>query len=124
MWKEFKEFISRGNLVELGVALVLALAFVTVVTAFTDGIIGGIIGLLLGGAGFNSLNVVMDNGNVIAFGSFLQACVNFVIVAFVLFLIVKAYNRAFPKEAAVGPTEVELLTEIRDGLRQGNPRQV
>jgi len=124
MWKEFKEFISRGNLVELGVALVLALAFVTVVTAFTDGIIGGIVGIFLGGAGFNSLNVVMDDGNVIAFGSFLQACVNFVIVAFILFLIVKAYNRAFPKDEAAGPTEVELLTEIRDELRQGNPRQV
>jgi large conductance mechanosensitive channel len=124
MWKEFKEFISRGNLVELGVALVLALAFVTVVTAFTDGIIGGIVGIFLGGAGFNSLNVVMDDGNVIAFGSFLQAVVNFLIVAFVLFLIVKAYNRAFPKEEATGPTEVELLTEIRDELRQGNPRQV
>ena len=124
MWKEFKEFISRGNLVELGVALVLALAFVTVVTAFTDGIIGGIVGIFLGGAGFNSLNVVMDDGNVIAFGSFLQAVVNFLIVAFVLFLIVKAYNRAFPKDEAAGPTEVELLTEIRDELRQGNPRQV
>jgi large conductance mechanosensitive channel len=122
MWKEFKEFISRGNLVELGVALVLALAFVAVVTAFTDGIIGGIVGIFLGGAGFNSLNLVMDDGNVIAFGSFLQACVNFVIVGFVLFLIVKAYNRAFPKDEAAGPTEVELLTEIRDELRRGTSR--
>ena len=119
MLKEFKEFISRGSLVEIAVGLILALAFAAVVNAFTQGIIGGIIGLFLGGNNFASMNIVLDNGAVIAIGTFLGEVVNFLIVAFVLFLIIRAYNRAFPKEAeeAAGPTEIELLTQIRDELR-------
>jgi large conductance mechanosensitive channel len=118
MWKEFKEFISRGNLVEIAVALILALAFAAVVSTFTDGIIGGIIGWIFGGANFAAWNVTTDNGATIAIGSFIGEVVNFLIVGFVLFLIVKAYNRAFPREEEPsGPTEVELLTQIRDELR-------
>jgi large conductance mechanosensitive channel len=93
MLKEFKEFISKGNLVEIAVGLILALAFAGLVTSFTENLINPIIGAIFGQPNFDSL-------------------------AFVLFLIIKAYNRAFPKkETPGGPTEIELLTEIRDALR-------
>jgi large conductance mechanosensitive channel len=124
MWKEFKEFISRGNLVELAVALILALAFAGLVTSFTENLINPIIGAIFGQPNFDSLTIDIGDAQL-RYGAFLTTLINFVIVAFVLFLVVKAYNRAVPKEdAAAGPTEVELLTEIRDELRQGNPRQV
>jgi large conductance mechanosensitive channel len=119
MWQEFKDFISRGNLVELAVAVILGLAFASVVSAFTNGIIGGIIGAIFGGANFATWNYTTSNGATIAIGSFIGEVVNFLIVGFVLFLVVKAYNRAFPREEEpAGPTEVELLTEIRDELRR------
>jgi large conductance mechanosensitive channel len=118
MLKEFKEFISRGNLIDLAVAVILGLAFAAVVNVFTKGIIGGIIGLFLGGHNFESMNITTSNGTVIGIGSLIGEVVNFLIVAFVLFLIIKAYNRTFPKkEEEAGPTEIELLTQIRDELR-------
>lgn len=117
MLQEFKEFISRGNLLDLAVAVILGLAFAAVVSAFTDGIIGGIIGAIFGGANFAVWNVTTSNGSVIAIGTFVGEVVNFVLVAFVLFLVVKAYNR-FRRTEEAGPTEIELLTEIRDELRR------
>ena len=123
MWKEFKEFISRGNLVALAVALILALAFAGLVTSFTENLINPIIGAIFGQPNFDSLTIDIGDAQL-RYGAFLTTLLNFVIVAFVLFLVVKAYNRAFPKEEATGPTEIELLTEIRDELRQGNPRRV
>ena len=117
MLREFKEFIARGNLVEIAIALILALAFAGLVTSFTENLINPIIGAIFGQPNFDSL--VIDIGDAqLRYGAFLTTLLNFVIVAFVLFLVVKAYNRAFPKEQeAAGPTEVELLTEIRDELR-------
>lgn len=118
MWKEFKEFISRGNLVEIAVALILALAFADLVTSFTASFINPIIGAIFGEPSLDSL--VLEIGSAtIRYGSFLTVLINFLIVAFVLFLILRSYNRAFPKkEEPAGPTEVELLTEIRDELRR------
>lgn len=118
MLKEFKEFISKGNLVEIAVALTLALAFAGLVTSFTENLISPIIGAIFGQPNFDSLVIEMGDAEL-RYGAFLTTLLNFLIVAFVLFLVVKAYNRAFPKkEAAAGPTEIELLTEIRDALRQ------
>jgi large conductance mechanosensitive channel len=118
MLQEFKEFISRGNLVELAVAVILGLAFAAVVSVFTDGIIGGIIGAIFGGANFAAWNITTSNGATIAIGSFIGEVVNFLIVGFVLFLVVKAYNRAFPKKKEdADPPEIELLIQIRDELR-------
>ena len=124
MWKEFKEFISKGNLLEIAIALILALAFAAVVSSFTANLISPIIGAIFGQPNFDSL--VIDIGDAqLRYGAFLTTLLNFVIVAFVLFLVVKAYNKAFPKEEEeAGPTEVELLTEIRDELRRGTSRQV
>ena len=118
MLKEFKEFISKGNLVEIAVGLILALAFAGLVASFTENLINPIIGAIFGQPNFDSL--VIDIGDAqLRYGAFLTTLLNFVIVAFVLFLVVKAYNRMAPKEEEVGgPTDIELLTEIRDELRK------
>jgi len=118
MVKEFKEFISKGNLVEIAVGLILALAFAGLVASFTENLISPIIGAIFGQPNFD--NLVIDIGDAqLRYGAFLTTLLNFLIVAFVLFLVVKAYNRMAPKEEEVGgPTDVELLTEIRDELRK------
>jgi large conductance mechanosensitive channel len=118
MIKEFKEFISKGNLVEIAVGLILALAFAGLVASFTENLINPLIGAIFGQPNLDSL--VIDIGEAqLRYGAFLTTLLNFVIVAFVLFLVVKAYNRMAAKEEEVGgPTEIELLTEIRDALRQ------
>jgi large conductance mechanosensitive channel len=97
--KEFKAFVMRGNLLELAAAFIMGVAFAGVVSAFTEGIIGGIIAAILGEPSFASLGLTINDG-VIAIGTFLQAVLNFVMVAWVLFLIIKAFNRLQPKEAA------------------------
>lgn len=118
MIKEFKEFISKGNLVEIAVGLILALAFAGLVTSFTENLINPIIGAIFGQPNFDSLVIEMGDAQL-RYGAFLTTLLNFLIVAFVLFLVIKAYNRMAPKEEEVGgPTEIELLTEIRDALRQ------
>jgi large conductance mechanosensitive channel len=123
MWKEFKEFISRGNLVALAVAVVLGLAFTALVQALVFGVFDPLIGAIFGKGDLQA--ITWDIGPAtLQVGFVLDAIITFLITAFVLFLIVKAYNRAFPKDEAAGPTEVELLTEIRDELRQGTSRQV
>jgi large conductance mechanosensitive channel len=118
MFKEFKEFISKGNLVEIAVGLILALAFAGLVTSFTENLINPIIGAIFGQPNFDSLVIEMGDAQL-RYGAFLTTLLNFLIVALVLFLVIKAYNRAFPKkDDPAGPTEIELLTEIRDALRQ------
>ncbi len=114
MIKEFRDFINRGNLVDIAVAFVMGLAFAAVITSLTEDIINPIIAKIFN---VDSLSdwVVAD----IRFGAFLVAIINFLIVAFVMFLVVKAYNRMKRAEDA-GPEEpteeVLLLREIRDGL--------
>lgn len=118
MIKEFKEFISKGNLVEIAVGLILALAFAGLVASFTENLINPIIGAIFGQPNFDSLVIEMGDAQL-RYGAFLTTLLNFLIVAFVLFLVVKAYNRMARKEEDVGgPTETELLTEIRDELRR------
>ncbi len=92
MVREFREFITKGNLVEIAVAFILGVAFAAVVTAFTN-VIMSLIGAIFGGdVSFDQLTVEV-NGTPIPYGAFLTALVNFLIVAFILFLLVKAYNR-------------------------------
>jgi large conductance mechanosensitive channel len=116
MLKEFKEFISRGNLVELAVAVVLGLAFNAVVQSLVIGVFTPLIGAIFGRQDLSSLSFRVGSA-AIQVGFFLDALISFLITAFVLFLIIKAYNRAFPKEPTAEPTEIELLTQIRDELR-------
>jgi len=125
MVQEFKEFLSHGNLVEIAVAFVMGAAFTTVVGAVTGndkspGIVGGILGAIFGGKqpDFTAKGLTV-NGSFIPVGGLVTALINFVLVGLVVFLIVKAYNKMKKKqpEAAAGPSEVDLLTEIRDSLR-------
>lgn len=117
MLKEFKAFLMKGNLVDLAVALILALAFAGVVGAFTTGIVGGLVAAIVGKPSLSSLHFVIGIGTI-EYGVFLDAVINFVIVGFVLFLVVKAYDRYRKEQEAEGPSEVELLTQIRDSLNQ------
>lgn len=116
MLQEFKDFINRGNVIDLAVAFVLGLAFAGVVTAFVDWILLALIGAIFGEPGFDFLNFEV-NGVTIGLGTFLGAVLNFLLIAFGVFLVVKAINAMRkPAEAPAGPTEVELLTQIRDSL--------
>ncbi|MEP6759717.1 MAG: large conductance mechanosensitive channel protein MscL [Actinomycetota bacterium] len=117
MLKEFKAFVMRGNLIEIAVAFIMGLAFAGVVTAFTNIVLGCIAYLFGSTLAFSDIGVHKGAALIIPIGSFIAACINFVIVACVLFLVVKAYNRMQEPEKVAGPTEVELLTEIRDSLR-------
>jgi large conductance mechanosensitive channel len=117
MLQEFKEFALKGNLIEIAVGLVLALAFTAVVTALIDGVIMPIIAAIFGKPSFDAIIIEIGDAEILI-GTFITALVNFLLIAWVLFLIVKAANRLMPKhEEPGGPTEVELLTEIRDSLR-------
>ena len=92
MIKEFREFITKGNLVDLAVAFIIGVAFATVVTSFTDVVLGAVSYVFGGDVSFDQMGVERDGVVVIPYGAFLTALINFVIVAFVLFLVVKAYN--------------------------------
>lgn len=114
MLKEFRDFINRGNLIDLAVAFVMGVAFASVITTFTTGIVTPLIGRIFSVEGLQDEVVAGD----IQLGAFLAALLNFIIVAFVMFLVVKAYNRMKkPAEAAAEAAEIVLLREIRDSLR-------
>ena len=115
--QEFKDFVNRGNLVELAIAFVLAAAFGLVIKAIVDGVIMPIIAAIFGKPNFDSITIDIGDG-VVLIGTAITAIVNFLIIAFVCFLIIKAYNAMKgPVEEDDGPTEVELLMQIRDELR-------
>jgi large conductance mechanosensitive channel len=123
--QEFKAFIARGNVLDLAVAVIIGAAFGAVVTSFTEDMVMPIIGLVSGGADFTSLFVVLGSipadyealkkagVPLFGYGKFVTAFINFVIIAFVIFLMVKAANKAMAKPAEA------LLAEIRDELRKG-----
>lgn len=115
MLKEFKAFLMKGNLVDLAVAFILAIAFAGVVNAFTNVIVGGVIAAIVGKSSLFSLSFDLGKASI-QYGAFLDAVINFVIVGFVLFLVVKAYNRFRKEQEPAGPSEIELLTQIRDSL--------
>ena len=138
MVSEFKAFIARGNVLDLAVAVVIGAAFGKIVTALVDGIIMPLVGMAMGGVDFSQLFVPLDGNDyatlaaaqeaaapVITYGAFLQTVIDFLLIAFVIFLIVRTYNRVrTPKDAVpAGPSEeILLLREIRDALRQDPPR--
>jgi large conductance mechanosensitive channel len=115
--KEFKEFINKGNLVELAVAFVLGVAFAALVKSLVDDVVMQIVAAIFGEPDFRALTFDLGD-SVIRYGSFLTEVINFLIIAFVLFLVIKAYNRFKkpPVEEVAAVTEVELLAEIRDAL--------
>jgi large conductance mechanosensitive channel len=129
---EFKEFIAKGNVMDLAVAVVIGAAFGKIVTAFVDMIVMPPIGLLIGGVDFSKLGIVLKDATVdaagkevpavvLAYGEFFNALIQFVIIAFAIFLVVKAINRMRKpaEEAPAGPSEeVLLLRDIRDSLKR------
>lgn len=120
MLKEFKDFIMKGNVLDLAVAVIIGAAFGAIVKSLTDDIIMPLVGLALGGVDFTSLAFTVGDA-VVAYGKFIQAIVYFLIIAFVLFMVVRSFNKmSKPKAAApAAPAEdVVLLREIRDLLRR------
>ena len=120
MLKDFRDFALKGNVIDLAVAVIIGIAFGAVVLSLVNDIIMPIVGVLLGGVDFASLSIQVGAATI-AYGKFIQAIVNFLIIAFVLFLIVKAANRmrkpVAPPEPPGPSAEETLLTEIRDLLK-------
>ena len=116
--KEFKIFIMKGNILELAIALIMGVAFGKIITSMVDNILMPIIGSFIGKS-FNTLTAKI-NGVDIKYGLFIQAAVDFVIIAFIVFLVVKAMNRIKKKDAIVAETSStdKLLMEIRDTLNR------
>jgi large conductance mechanosensitive channel len=122
MWKDFKAFVLKGNVLDLAIAVVLGVAFGAIVTSLVNDIIMPLVGIILGGIDFASLSIQVGSATVL-YGKFIQAIVNFLIIAFVIFLVMRAMVKLKKQEAAApppGPTaEEKLLTEIRDLLAAG-----
>jgi len=125
MWAEFKEFINQGNVVGFAVAVIMAGAFGAVVTSFTGDILMPPIGMAMGGVDFTELGTTIQEAAGddvkevrIKWGLFLKYLIDFLIISFVLFLVVKQYNKAVPPPPPGGPSDNELLLEIRDALRK------
>jgi large conductance mechanosensitive channel len=123
MLKEFKDFAMKGNVVDLAVGVVIGGAFGAIVNSIVGDIIMPIIGVLTGGVDFSGKSIAVGSA-VIAYGKFIQAIFSFTIIAFALFMIVKAINsmkkkeEAAPTAPAAPPADIQLLTEIRDLLKK------
>jgi large conductance mechanosensitive channel len=122
VFKEFKEFIARGNVVDLAVAVVVGAAFTQVVNAFAQGILMQLVAALFDQPNFGALSIRI-RGTDIVYGAFINAVINFLIVAVAMFLVVKGLNtlqklrsKAEEEEQELAETEVQLLTQIRDAL--------
>lgn len=134
--KEFRDFAMKGNVVDLAVGVIIGSAFGKIVSSLVEDIIMPIIGKITGGVDFSNMYYAFGNpgvtgaladakkvGAVLAWGNFLTITLNFIIIAFCIFMIVKAMNKAVKKKPAeaplpAGPSDIELLTEIRDLLKK------
>ncbi len=123
MIKEFKAFISKGNVLDLAVGIIIGAAFGAIVSSLVNDIVMPIVGIIIGGIDFKSLSVVIGTATL-NYGSFIQAIVNFFIIALVVFLMIKAISKfrrpkkEEPTPAPVVPREEVLLEEIRDLLKK------
>ncbi len=129
MIQEFRDFIAKGNVMDMAVGIIIGAAFTAIVTSMVDDLINPIISLFMGGIDFSGMGVRLsegEDGAVFAYGNFIMALINFLIIAWVVFLLVKMVNRVkdaamAPEEEAPeepkGPTQEELLIEIRDALK-------
>ena len=98
MLKEFKAFVSRGNVIDLAVAVILGAAFGAIIKSLVDDIIMPLVGIVLGGVDFTTLTLQVGNATL-TYGNFIQAIVNFLVVAFALFLIIRSINKTQKQEA-------------------------
>ena len=123
MWKEFKEFAFKGNVVDLAVAVVIGAAFGAIVTSFVENIITPLVGMLAGGIDFTGLSLTVGDAEIM-YGNFIQSFVDFLIVAFAIFMAIRLLNKFRRKEEAVEDVveelnvQEQLLTEIRDLLKE------
>jgi large conductance mechanosensitive channel len=141
MWKEFRTFIARGNVLDLAVGVIIGAAFGTITKSLTDDLIMPVVGALFGGLDFSSYFVTLGavpagyTGSLtdyaalkaagvplLGFGAFITVVINFLILAFMIFLLVRFANKVLRSsaEAPADPAEVELLREIRDELKKRN----
>jgi large conductance mechanosensitive channel len=141
VFAEFKAFIMRGNVLDLAVAVIIGAAFATITTSLTEDLIMPVVGAIFGGADFSSYFVMLGpvpegyKGSLndyaalkkagvplLGYGQFITVVINFLILAFIIFLIVRQANKLMPKEEApaapAGPSETDLLAEIRDLLKK------
>ncbi|WP_297770992.1 large conductance mechanosensitive channel protein MscL [uncultured Roseovarius sp.] len=140
MLQEFKDFIAKGNVMDMAVGIIIGAAFTAIVGSLVADLVNPIISLFMGGIDFSGLYVLLGSGEftsiaaaeeagaaVFAYGRFIMAVINFLIIAWVVFLLVKAVNRAKDAaqepepevaEADPGPSELDILMEIRDALKK------
>ncbi len=130
MIQEFRDFIAKGNVMDMAVGIIIGAAFTAIVTSLVNDLITPIISLFTGGLDFSGMGYRLtegEEGAIFAYGNFIMALINFLIIAWVVFLLVKMVNRikdaaSKPEEEAApeelkGPTQEELLIEIRDALK-------
>lgn len=128
MIKEFRDFIARGNVMDLAVGIIIGAAFTAIVNSLVNDLINPLIGFVIGGIDFSSYQLSLGSGEHAAtfrYGAFLTAVINFLIIAWVVFLLVKGVNKARSAidtaekdpDTPTGPTQEEVLIEIRDLLR-------
>ena len=124
MLKEFREFINRGNVIDLAVAVIIGGAFGAIVTSLVNDLIMPLVGIILGGVNFTDRALTVGQAQIL-YGNFIQAIVNFLIIAFVIFMIVRTINKmkkpAEPAAPAAPPEEIVLLKEIRYLLKNRQP---
>ena len=140
MLQEFKDFIAKGNVMDLAVGIIIGAAFTAIVNSLVSDMINPVIGLVLGGVDFTNMYVVLSgtvpadagldaaresDAAIFAYGAFITACINFLIIAFVVFMLVKAVNRLksiaeapdeISPEGKTGPSQLDVLLQIRDSL--------
>lgn len=143
MLSDFKAFIAKGNVMELAVAVIIGAAFAKIVTSLTEDVIMPVVGWIFGGVDFSNYFILLSTPEgyqgarddylalkeagaaMIGYGSFITAAINFLILAFIIFLLVryatkviKEFEKKPPEEKPAGPTELDLLKEIRDELKR------
>ena len=136
MWSDFKAFIAGGNVLDLAVGVMIGGAFATITKSLTEDLIMPIVGAIFGGVDFSSKFILLGTAPagidvtdyaklkeagvaMLGYGAFISAVINFVIFAFVIFMLVRSINKVMKSKVAEGgPTEVDLLTEIRDSLKK------
>ncbi|MFD1445859.1 large conductance mechanosensitive channel protein MscL [Oceanobacillus profundus] len=123
MWKDFKKFAFQGNIFDLAVAVVIGSAFGAIVTSFVENIITPLVGILAGGIDFTGLSITVGNAEIL-YGNFIQSFVDFLIIAFAIFMAIRVLSKFKKKEEKVVEEVIDkqeqLLTEIRDILKEQN----
>jgi large conductance mechanosensitive channel len=122
MLKEFKAFAMKGNVIDLAVAVVIGAAFGKIVSSLVDNLITPLVGMFMGGVDFTNFSYAVGDA-VFGYGAFVQSVIDFTIVAFVIFMVIKLIGRAkgpaeIKEPAPQGPTQIELLMQIRDSLKR------